>query len=121
MRTGRLVKATGGAGAVALIVAFAPATMASAAPSVSVSCASGGAGLVAAVNAANAAGGGTINLAAGCDYALTTADNGENGLPIVTTVITVNGNVSRITIGRTKALTRPSRIAATRSVSPSRT
>ena len=92
MRTGRLVKATGGAGAVALIVAFAPATMASAAPSVSVSCASGGAGLVAAVNAANAAGGGTINLAAGCDYALTTADNGENGLPIVTTVITVNGN-----------------------------
>ena len=34
------------------------------------------AALVAAINAANAAGGGTINLAAGCDYALTAADNG---------------------------------------------
>ena len=75
-----------------LLVAFAPAAVASAAPGLSVPCASGGAGLVAAVNAANTAGGGTINLAAGCDYALTTADNGENGLPIVTTGVTVNGN-----------------------------
>src|SRR5215831_17797465 len=52
--------------------------------------------LVAAVNAANNAGGGTINLASGCDYALTSADNGENGLPVVTTQIGVNGNGATI-------------------------
>ena len=52
--------------------------------------------LVAAINAANAAGGGTIDLTAGCDYALTTADNGENGLPVVTTRIAVNGNGATI-------------------------
>src|SRR5215831_1927491 len=52
--------------------------------------------LVAAVNAANNAGGGVINLASGCDYALTSADNGENGLPAVTTQIGVNGNGATI-------------------------
>jgi hypothetical protein len=54
------------------------------------------AALVAAINAANTAGGGTVTLTAGCDYALTTADNGENGLPIVTTGISVNGNGATI-------------------------
>jgi hypothetical protein len=49
------------------------------------------AALVAAINAANSAGGGTVNLAAGCHYSLTTPDNGENGLPVVTSRITVNG------------------------------
>jgi hypothetical protein len=54
------------------------------------------AALVAAINAANSAAGGTVNLTAGCDYALTTADNGENGLPIVMTGISVNGNGATI-------------------------
>ena len=51
----------------------------------------------AAVNAANGAGGGTINLDAGCTYTLTTADNGENGLPVVTQRVTVNGKGATIT------------------------
>jgi hypothetical protein len=56
-----------------------------------------GAGLVAAVNTANAAGGGSINLAAACDYSLTSVDNsGENGLPVVTTPISVNGKGATI-------------------------
>ena len=57
---------------------------------------SGQAALVAAVNAANAAGGGTINLTPGCHYALTSADNGENGLPVISTRIFVNGNGATI-------------------------
>ncbi len=61
-----------------------------------VPCAAGQAGLVAAINAANFAGGGTINLAAGCHYSLTTPDNGENGLPVVTSQIAVNGNAATI-------------------------
>jgi hypothetical protein len=52
--------------------------------------------LVAAIAAANAAGGGTINLGTGCTYQLTAADNGENGLPVVTTSIGVNGNGATI-------------------------
>jgi hypothetical protein len=40
--------------------------------------------------------GGTVNLASGCTYALTSADNGENGLPVVTTRIGVNGNGATI-------------------------
>ena len=58
-----------------------------------------GRGLIAAVNAANTAGGGTINLAFGCTYTLTTADNptdGGNGLPVVNTAITINGRGSTI-------------------------
>src|SRR5215475_467201 len=54
------------------------------------------AALVAAINAANSAGGGTLNLAAGCHYSLTTPDNGENGLPVVTSQIAVNGNGATI-------------------------
>jgi len=51
---------------------------------------------VAAINAANAAGGGVINLASGCTYSLTSANNtvpglGANGLPVITTPITING------------------------------
>jgi hypothetical protein len=59
----------------------------------------GAAGLVAAVNAANAAGGGTINLAAGCTYSLTSANNmtaGGNGLPVISTPITINGGGATI-------------------------
>lgn len=53
--------------------------------------------LVAAINAANSAGGGTINLARRCQYDLTSVDNsGENGLPVIMTAITVNGNDATI-------------------------
>jgi hypothetical protein len=47
--------------------------------------------LVAAINAANSAGGGTINLTPRCHYDLTTPDNGENGLPVISSTIRVNG------------------------------
>jgi predicted outer membrane repeat protein len=67
-----------------------------AAPAGNVPCAAGAAGLVDAINAANSTGGGTINLAAGCTYSLTTPDNGENGLPAVTSQIRVNGNGATI-------------------------
>lgn len=91
----RLVQAVMcGAGGL-LVVGVLPAGLAAAGTSVSVPC-TGQAALVAAINAANSTGGGTINLAAGCDYALTTADNGENGLPAVTTGIGVNGNGATI-------------------------
>jgi len=53
----------------------------------------GAAGLIAAINAANTGGGGTIALAAGCTYRLTAANNagalGPNGLPVITSAITI--------------------------------
>jgi len=57
--------------------------------------------LIAAITAANAAGGGTIDLAPGCTYHLTSADNGENGLPVVTARIGVNGNGATIAGNKT--------------------
>ena len=64
----------------------------------------GAAGLVAAMAAANSAGGGTLNLAPGCTYTLTVVNNtssnpnpmiggilASNGLPVVTAPITING------------------------------
>ena len=54
--------------------------------------------LISAINAANAAGGGTINLAAGCSYTFTAANNdteGSNALPVITGLtapLTINGN-----------------------------
>src|SRR3954468_7231816 len=64
-------------------------------PAIKVACA-GQAALVAAINAANSAGGGKITLAPHCDYQLTSADNGENGLPAITTKITINGRHATI-------------------------
>jgi hypothetical protein len=53
--------------------------------------------LVDAINAANSAGGGTLNLAHRCDYQLTSSpDDSENGLPAITTPIAVNGNQATI-------------------------
>jgi hypothetical protein len=53
--------------------------------------------LVAAINAANLAGGGTLNLAHRCDYELTMSpDDTENGLPPITTSIKVRGNQATI-------------------------
>ena len=61
----------------------------------------GAAGLVAAINAANVAGGGTITLAPKCTYTLTGADNNgtlaANGLPVITTRIKIAGAHSTIT------------------------
>ena len=63
----------------------------------------GAAGLVAAIAAANSAGGGTVNLAPGCTYTLTAVNNtssnpnpmiggsASNGLPVVTAPVTING------------------------------
>jgi CHRD domain len=84
------------AAAAALLVFSAGA---GAAASANVSCSAGGAGLVSAVNAANTAGGGSINLESGCTYSLTTANNntfGNTGLPVVTTTVTINGKGATI-------------------------
>ncbi|MFJ8108935.1 hypothetical protein [Streptomyces sp. NPDC096132] len=53
--------------------------------------------LVAAVNAANQAGGGVIDLAPNCVYTLDTVapavgGNGPNGLPVITERVTINGS-----------------------------
>src|SRR3954452_18609645 len=53
--------------------------------------------LVAAIDAANSNGGGTLKLAHGCHYALTTSpDSSENGLPAITSAITIKGDHSTI-------------------------
>jgi hypothetical protein len=84
------------AGIAAGVTALGLGSAGFAAVQTNVPCSAKAAGLVAAINAANSGGGGTINLAAGCDYSLTTPDNGENGLPVVTSVIAVNGNGATI-------------------------
>lgn len=96
MRLTTLMKLAMGSGAAVLGLAVAPATTASASLPNFVPCASGAAGLVAAINAANGSGGGAISLAWGCTYALTTPDNGENGLPVVISPIKVYGNNATI-------------------------
>lgn len=94
----RLMAALLGSLAASMAVSmFGFASVGLASPSANVPCSGvggGAAGLIAAVNAANAGGGGTINLAARCTYALTTANNmvgGGNGLPVISTAITING------------------------------
>ena len=65
-------------------------------------------GLVAAINAANAASGGAISLAPKCTYTLTAANNnsfGGNGLPVITTPITIAG--ANATIARSSAQNTP--------------
>ncbi|MEU3960970.1 right-handed parallel beta-helix repeat-containing protein [Streptomyces buecherae] len=61
----------------------------------------GEAALITAIDTANAAGGGNVVLAAGCTYTLTTPHssdgNGPNGLPIITTAITLTGDNNIIT------------------------
>ncbi|MER5257348.1 hypothetical protein [Streptomyces sp. NPDC002855] len=65
--------------------------------------------LIAAINAANTAGGGNVVLASGCTYTLTTPHssdgNGPNGLPVITTAITLTGDNNIIT--RSTALLTP--------------
>jgi hypothetical protein len=91
------------------LVAFAglPAGVALAGTGINVPCSGpggGAAGLVAAINAANAARGGTISLAPRCTYTLTAADNnsfGGNGLPVITAPIIIAG--AHATIARHSA------------------
>jgi hypothetical protein len=53
--------------------------------------------LVNAINAANATGGDTLNLAAGCTYTITVPHGGlANGLPVITTAITFEGTNTTI-------------------------
>jgi hypothetical protein len=64
-----------------------------------VKCKDGAAGLIAAINAANSSGGGTIKLDSHCTYQLSGVNNsdpmtGANALPVVTTQITIDGNAT---------------------------
>ena len=83
-------------GAVAASVAFSAPAGATITSQVACGDVYGPTGLVAAINAANAGGGGTINLAGACTYTLTTQNNFSNGLPVVTSTITINGLGSSI-------------------------
>lgn len=68
------------------------------------------AALITAISTANGSGGGTLNLAPGCTYTLTTAFNGgDAGLPAITTPITVNADGD--TIERSTAASSPSTTA----------
>src|ERR1017187_7272195 len=97
MKAFTIIKAGIGTGAAILFLAAVPAAQASTGATVPCSGPGGGpAGLIAAINTANASGGATINLAAGCTYALTAANNtnpmlGDNGLPVITSRIILNG------------------------------
>jgi hypothetical protein len=61
-------------------------------------------GLIAAINTANGSGGGTINLAPDCTCLLTQVDNtvpdldgpSSNGLPVITSPISLNGSFATI-------------------------
>ena len=93
MNAFRLAAATAGVLGVALL---SVGSASGKPPGINVPC-TGQADLVAAINATNSAGGGTINLTRGCDYQLTSVDNsGENGLPVITTSIIINGWQSTI-------------------------
>src|ERR1700759_1532280 len=86
----------GAATACMAVVALFSVAGASASTTINVPC-SGQSALVAAINATNTAGGGTINLARGCEYDLRSVDNsGENGLPVITTAIKINGRDATI-------------------------
>jgi hypothetical protein len=108
MKTLSIVKACLGGGAAILLggmLAAAPAAQASTGKAVPCKPAA----LIAAISAANSRGGGTINLAPGCTYRLTTVNNsnptnpivGANGLPVITTPVTING--AHTTIARSSS------------------
>lgn len=52
--------------------------------------------LIAAITAVNSTGG-TVKLLPGCTYVLTCPDNGNNGLPIITNEVTIDGAGATIT------------------------
>jgi hypothetical protein len=109
MKTTTIAKTALGIGAALLVLTVAPGTIAYASPAVHVPCSGSGggsAGLIAAITSANSSGGGTINLAEECTYKLSSPNNtkpmiGANGLPVVTSRITIKGD--RTTIRRKTA------------------
>ncbi|WP_446042356.1 hypothetical protein [Streptomyces sp. SID1121] len=116
--TRKLLTLTGSAllltGSVFLLPTSALAGVAAAVP-----CAE--AGLVSAVNAANAAGGGTITLTARCTYTLTSAHgddgvNGPAGLPLITTPISFSGNANTVARSASAAPFRIAQVASTGSL-----
>ena len=110
MKTSTIAKAGLGIGAALLVLTVGPASAAYASTDdrgLNVPCSGSGggaAGLVAAINTANAGGGGTINLARQCTYKIASVDNtnpdpmtgGANGLPVVKSKITMNGHDTSI-------------------------
>jgi hypothetical protein len=96
--TSRISRPRALTGAIVMAAAI-PAFVPVAAHAVPVACSE--TALVRAVDDANAAGGGTLNLAAGCTYTLTSshgnAGHGPVGLPIIRSVITIEGAPSTIT------------------------
>jgi hypothetical protein len=92
MRTLSIVKTGLGGGAAILLAGFLAAAPVRASTGVPCNTAA----LITAITAANNSGGGTINLAPGCTYHLTAANNqnpmlGDNGLPVITSRITISG------------------------------
>src|SRR5512146_3240098 len=82
-----------------VIVSFAAPHQTAQAASISAPCTV--AGLISAINTANANGqADTISLAANCTYTLTTANNtgdhNASGLPVIASDITINGNGATI-------------------------
>jgi hypothetical protein len=84
----------------ASVVVVAGFAMAPAYAMVNLNVACSAAALKRAITTANGSGGGTLTLASGCTYVLTTVDdtgaNGPNGLPVVSSPITVVGNGATI-------------------------
>jgi hypothetical protein len=95
MRSTRLLPVFAGAA----VLAGGMAVLAPAAAQASVACSQ--TALVAAINLANTSGGGNVTLTPGCTYTLTRSHgggtHGPDGLPIITTVITLTGNANVIT------------------------
>ncbi|MDQ6797191.1 MAG: hypothetical protein M3011_04035 [Actinomycetota bacterium] len=95
----RWVQTLVGATAVAAMMTAGMAGTAQAA-TISVACGGSGGGsggLIAAINLANnTAGADTIDLAAGCTYVLAVEQSPGNGLPVITSEVTIHGNGATI-------------------------
>jgi hypothetical protein len=94
MKTVSIVKAALGGCAAILLTGLLAAPAAHASAGTTVPCDT--AKLIAAIGAANSGGGARINLAPGCTYHLTGANNtdpmlGATGLPVITSRVTLNG------------------------------
>ncbi len=115
MRNTRTILALSAAGALAAGAAILLPGAAQARPA-SVACDE--TALVTAVNAANAAGGGTVTLTPGCTYTLTAGHgddgvNGPAGLPVITTPVTLEGNANTITRAGTAPAFRIAQVGPT--------
>jgi hypothetical protein len=106
----------GGTAAVILALAGIPATASAAHARQAVRVPCNTASLIAAINAANTVGSGTLLLASHCDYLLTAAagtGRGPDGLPVITGDISLTGGVStQITRSTTAAAFRIAEVSA---------